>query len=52
MRADVVEVIDCDCESENVSENCRSQSNYVCCCNCGNKSNKEDEEYSQQVKFT
>lgn len=44
MRADVAEATDCDCGSENVSENCRSPSDCVCCCNCGSKRKEEDEE--------
>lgn len=37
VTADVAAETDCDCESENVSENCRSLSDCVCCCNCGNQ---------------
>lgn len=33
VRADVAVVMGCDCESENVSESCRSLSDCVCCCN-------------------
>lgn len=36
-RADVVVVIGCDCVSENVSVNCRSLSDCVCCCNWGSR---------------
>ena len=43
VRADAGEVMDCDCGSEILSENYRTLSGYVCCCNCGNKREEEDE---------